>query len=381
MLPKSAKKLIISIKVNHIEYKNQTGYEKYVSSNGEIIENGITDKSHNMKALPMIAKHNLITSDLTIYTSEISNTENSILNLVSVGRLCKIVEFKGCQNFNISVKQTEQIIGPKINLEVTIDDIYFMLTPRQIHMLIRIFKGFDKVRPNDKLIKNYSDLKPEIHKAYISKKMSGIVEQDKEWCAEDASYKKLEYIFNDNKKSKKCESVISSTSTNSITTSYSNAHINEGSDEKSGEILKFKLQIYKIVGVILHSDILLENASNNIGSCCAYTTQSFTNYFETASNFFQTATIEKADEKCYIPIPDKNYLLLMVSSLLVSGNQKRFYNELILKTTLSATMFDFCEILDKKITHLILFDREKVSLINICILLIEYGFKLYFQIV
>ncbi|XP_017960612.1 uncharacterized protein LOC108654067 [Drosophila navojoa] len=308
-----------------------------------------------MNALPMIAKHNLVTSDLTIHTSEISNTETNLEELLSVERLCKIVEFKGCQNFKISVKQTEKIIGPKINLEVTIDDIYFMLTPRQTHMLIRIFKGFDKVRPNDKLIKNYSDLKPEIQKTNLSTKMSGIVEQDKEWCAEEC-------IFNDNKKSKTCESLISLMSTNSITTSYSNAQINEGSDEKSGEILKFKLQIYKIVGVILHSDILIENASNDIGSSCIYTTQSLTNYFETASRFFQAATIEKADEKLYVPIPNKNYLLIMVSSLLVSGNQKRFCNELILKTTLSATMFDICEILDNKINHLILFDRKKVKL-------------------
>ncbi|XP_043863696.1 autophagy-related protein 2 homolog A isoform X5 [Drosophila mojavensis] len=358
VLPKSSKKLIISIKANHIEYKNQTGYEKYFSSDGELIENGITDKSLNMKALPMIAKHNLVTSDLTIHTSEISNTETNIAELLSLGRLCKIVEFKGCQNFKISVKQTEKIIGPKINLEVTIDDIYFMLTPRQTHMLIRIFKGFDKVRPNDKLMQNYSELKPEIHKTHFSKKMSGIVEQDKEWCAEDEGYKKLDY-FTDNKKSKKCESLISSTSTNSITTSYSNAQINEGSDEKSGEILKFKLQIYKIVGVILHSDILFENAYSNIGSSCIYTTQSFTNYFETASHFFQTAFIERADEKCYIPIQNKNYLLLMVSSLLVSGDQKRLCNELILKTTLSATMCDICEILDNKINHLIMFDRKK----------------------
>ncbi|XP_023172894.1 uncharacterized protein LOC111600823 isoform X1 [Drosophila hydei] len=358
MLPKSSKKLIISFKAHHIEYKNQTGYEKNFSSHEELSNTDNTDQAANMISLPMIAKHNLVTYDLTIHTSEITKTETNTADLKSIGRLCKIVEFKGCQNFKISIKQTENIVGPKINLEVTIDDIYFMLTPRQIHMLIRIFKGFDKVRPKDKLIKKYTDSKTEVHNTHFPTKMSGLVEKDKEWCAEDG-YRKSEYIYNDKKKSKKCESIISSTSTNSLTTSYSNAQRNEEIDEKSGEILKFKLQIYKIVGVFLHTDILFESTSHHIGSSCIYTNQSFATYLETASYFFQTATIEKNEKECHIPIPNNNYLLLMISSLLVSGNQKRFCNELTLKTTLSATMFDFCEILDNTNTHLILFDRKK----------------------
>ncbi|XP_064538983.1 autophagy-related protein 2 homolog A, partial [Drosophila montana] len=358
-LPKSAKQLIISFKANHIEYKNQTGYGTNASSNEESGSNShSTDQGSNFTSLPMIAKHNLVTNELTIYTSEIFDSKSNKAGMVSVGRLCKIVEFKGCQHFKISVKQTENVSGPKINLEVLIGDIYFMLTPRQTHLLIRIFKGFDKVRPKERMKKKYSDLKTDIKNAPFNTKMTGIVEKDKDWCTEADVYRKSQQIYPD-KMSKKNESVISSTSTNSITTSCSNAQIKQESDEKCGEILKFKLQIFKIVWVILHNDILFENNTNDIQPNCLYTNESFSNYLEIANIFFQATNKEKVVKECYIPIPKNNYLLLIVSSLLVTGNQQRFCNELSLKTTLSATTLDFSEILDKANNHLILFDRKK----------------------
>ncbi|XP_030557492.1 autophagy-related protein 2 homolog B isoform X3 [Drosophila novamexicana] len=357
-LPKSARQLIISFKANHIEYKNQTGYGTNASSNEESGSNNhITDQGSNFTSLPMIANHNLVTNELTIYTSEIFDSKSNKAGMVSVGQLCKIVEFKGCQNFKISVKQTENVSGPKINLEVLIDDIYFMLTPRQTHLLIRIFKGFDKVRPKERMKQKYSDLTTEIKNAPFNTKMTGIVEKDKDWCTETDVYRKPQHIYHD-KMSKKSESVMSSTSTNSITTSCSNAQIKQESDEKCGEILKFKLQIFKIVWVILHNDILFENNTNDIQPNCIYTNESFSNYLEIANIFFQATNRENVVEECYIPIPNNTYLLLIVSSLLVNGNQQRFCNELSLKTTLSATTLDFSEILDNVNNHVILFDRK-----------------------
>lgn len=366
-LPKSLRKLIISIKFNHVEYKNQTGTEKYSTSfQGSNSESG--DQPPTLTSLPMIAKHNLVTNGFTIYTAEIDSQEAYSEKLMAIEQLCKIVEFKGRQNFNICVKQTENIVGPKINLEMIIDDIYFMLTPRQIQLLIRISKGFTNTSPKDKLLKQYADIKSDVHNAFHPSKMTGVIERDGEWGSDAGDLQKSVYMYSDIK-NQNCESVLSLTSTNSMTTSYSIAQKNMGPAEKSGEILKFKIQIFKIVGAFLQNDILLENKPKSMFLEYMFNNESYSNYSEIANTFFD----ENSCHDSLIRIKNINYLSFMVSCLLVNGNQQRFCNELTMKTSLSATTVDLSEILENVEYPLITFDRNKVS--NDLILVVCYSYK------
>lgn len=354
-MPKSLRKLIISIKFNHVEYKNQTGIEKTSTSfQGSNNESG--DQPQTLTSLPMIAKHNLVTKGFTIYTAEIDGKEVDSVKLMTIEQLCKIVEFKGRQNFNICVKQTENIVGPKINLEMIIDDIYFMLTPRQIQLLIRISKGFTNTSPKDKLLKQYDDIKSEVHKALHPSKMTGVIDRDGEWGSEVGDLQRSVYMSTDTKH-QNCESVLSLTSTNSMTTSYSIAQRNMGPTEKSGEILKFKIQIFKIVGAFLQNDILLENKPKQMFLDYMFNNESYSNYSQIANTFFDENNIHDS----LIRIKNRNYLSFMVSCLLVNGNQQRFCNELTMKTSLSATTVDLSEILENVDYPLITFDRNKVS--------------------
>ncbi|KAH8385046.1 hypothetical protein KR093_006195 [Drosophila rubida] len=352
-LPNSLKKLIITFKANHVEYENQTGYEKNSKRCKDSSGNNKTEEEQPpfFTTLPMIAKHHLVTTELTIWTSEIYDREIQPMEYSSVERLCKIVEFRGDQNFEISIKQTENIVGPKVNLEIIIDDIYMMLTPRQIHLLICISKAFNKERPQDKILKQYEDLKPEVPKAM---RMAGFVDNDVDWGNSQKNK-----LHNDFRKTKNCESIFSATSTNSMATSYSNTQINVGNKEQSGEILKFKIQIFKIVAIVLHDEILFESSVNNIATNFIYTLESILNYSKMANDFFPSTRKTHILINCVNPISNTNYIFCMISSLLVNGEQQRFCQELILKTTLSATMVDFSEILDNVEYPLITFDRKK----------------------
>lgn len=349
------RKLIISIKANHVEYKNQTGTEK-TSTSFEEINNRSGDQTPTQTSLPMIAKHNLVTNGLSIYTTEIDGNDYDSVQMQNIKQLCKIMEFKGRQNFNICVKQTENIVGPKINLEMIIDDIHFMLTPRQIQLLIRISKGFNKTRPQDKLLKQYPVIKAEVHNLQHPSKMTGVIERDGEWCSQLGGLQKSVYMYSDIK-NQTCESVLSLTSTNSMTTSYTIAQKNIGAAEKSGEILKFKIQIFKIVGAFLQNDVLLENKTKPMCSEYMYNNESFSNYLQISNSFFQNTN---ADESL-IRIQNRNYLSFMVSCLLINGNQQRFCNDLTMKTSLSATTVDLMEILENIEYPLITFDRNMVS--------------------
>ncbi|KAH8417293.1 hypothetical protein KR222_008007 [Zaprionus bogoriensis] len=356
-LPKSLRKLIISIKADHVEYKNQTGSEKpFTTHEGSSSEGG--EQHSTLNSLPMIAKHNLVTNGLTVYTAEIIGKDSYSMELEYIQQLCKIVEFKGCQNFQICVKQTENIVGPKINLEMIIDEIYFMLTPRQIQLLFRISKGFNSTRPQHKLLKQYTDIRSEVNNTLNPSKMTGIIERDGEWCSEDSCLQKSEYLYSDIKQ-QNCESVASLTSTNSMTTSYSTVQRNLGSVEKSGEILKFRIQIFKIVGTFLQNDVLFENKTKNLDFDCIFCNESFLSYSETADAFFPSTCVEDNLSNSSTRIKNKNYLSFMVSCLLVNGNQQRFCNELTLKTSLSATTVDLSEILENVEYPLITFDRKK----------------------
>ncbi|XP_033148965.1 LOW QUALITY PROTEIN: autophagy-related protein 2 homolog A [Drosophila busckii] len=352
-LPGTSKKLIVSLKAHHIEYKNQTGFAKYTSTTNEVSKHFSENDNQTLTSLPMIARHNIVTNDLTIYTSEVIHQNMHYEHFVYSGQLCKIVKFKGCQNFQISVKQTENVIGPKINLEVVIDDICFMLTPRQVHHLVRMTKGFNKECPKVSFNRKYSDINYVLTSAPKNTKMAGIIENNGEWCTDSVMLNKQESMYTD-KKTKICESVISSTST-----SFSNSQTNAGVAEKSGEILKFKIQVYKIIGLFLHNDILLPDTSQTTSHNSLFTNESFTNYSITADNFFSSTRNNSCKDSSHLPIKNTNYLLFRVSSIFVNGNQQRFCSELTLKTTSSATMVDISEIINNIEYYLILFDRKK----------------------
>ncbi|XP_017011683.2 autophagy-related protein 2 homolog A [Drosophila takahashii] len=363
LLPRSDRKLVLSLQASHVEYKNKTGYEM-MSSMSQDQENEAeredVDPSGAFNALPMIAKHNLVIEGLSLHTSEVLDVLDHRFGPTPYEQLCKIVELKGAQNIQINIKQTENIVGPKVNLELSLDDIYFMITPRQIHLLIELSKGFNsggggqQERP-----KKSRSLKSAAGSEYQQQatRMTGILGQNAtDWCTGLSEPEPSEYsVYGGAPRSVYPRSRKMSESSNSMLTSCTNTLQQElGYTEKSGEILKFKVQISKIYGVALHQDILIQNTAN-IDSCSTVFDQaSYLRYAETASGFFLATLLDN-----HMPLPQQQYLLLRAAPIIVGGSQQRYFQELTSRTTLSATAVDLCEVLGSSMEHLLQFDRQR----------------------
>ncbi|KAH8378608.1 hypothetical protein KR009_000261 [Drosophila setifemur] len=364
LLPRSDRNLVLSFQANHVEYKNKTGYEMPASISpdpeAEAEDNEDPDPSSNFNALPMIAKHNLVIEGLSLHTSEVLDTMDHRMEPMRYEQLCKIVELKGAQNIQINIKQTENIAGPKVSLELSLDDIYFMLTPRQIHLLIELSKGFNTGGQQERPKKQGRSLKSHTASEFQAQqqptRMTGILGQNADWSTGLNDPEPSEYSgYGNPPRSVYSKSRKMSESTNSMVTSCTNTLPQElGYTEKSGEILKFKVQISKLYGVALHNDILIQNTAN-IDSCCTvFDHVSYVRYSDTARGFFLGTQLEH-----HLPLEQQQYLLLRAAPILVSGSQQRYFQELTSRTTLSATAVDLCEILDGITEHLLLFDRQR----------------------
>ncbi|KAH8296286.1 hypothetical protein KR054_004058 [Drosophila jambulina] len=358
LLPRSDRKLVLSVQASHVEYKNKTGYEMMSMSTSQHTETDTeTDPNGSFNALPMIAKHNLVIEGLSLHTSEVLD----VFLPTPYEQLCQIVELKGAQNIQINIKQTENIVGPKVSLELSLDDIYFMLTPRQIHLLVELSKGFNSGGQQERPKKGRS-LKSAPPSEYQQQqqqqqptRMTGILGQNADWSTGLPEVEPSEYSGGFAPRSVYARSRKMSESTNSMLTSCTNTLQQElGYTEKSGEILKFKVQISKLYGVALHNDILVQNTAH-IDSCSRVFDQaSYQRYSGTASGFFQGALLEN-----HLPLERQHYLLLRAAPIIVSGSQQRYFQELTSRTTLSATAVDLCEVLDDVREHLLLFDRQR----------------------
>ncbi|KAH8268782.1 hypothetical protein KR018_006644 [Drosophila ironensis] len=369
LLPQTDRKLVLSFQARHVEYVNKTGYELPASSSphdpdADAEEENDSDPNSTFNALPMIAKHNLVIEGLSLHTSEALDVMDHRLEPTHYEQLCKIVELKGAQNIQINVKQTENIVGPKVSLELSLDDIYFMLTPRQIHLLIELSKGFNaggNVGQQERPKKQGRSLKSHAGSEFQAPhqqptRMTGILGQNADWSTGLNDPEPSEYSgYGNVPKSLYARSRKMSESTNSMATSCTNTLQQElGYTEKSGEILKFKVQISKLYGVALHNDILVQNTANIDSWSTVFDHASYERYTETARGFFVGTLLDNN-----LPLAEQQYLLLRAAPILVSGSQQRYFQELTSRTTLSATAVDLCEILDGVTEHLLQFDRAR----------------------
>ncbi|XP_030386757.1 autophagy-related protein 2 homolog B isoform X2 [Scaptodrosophila lebanonensis] len=371
ILPNSGRKLLISFQANHVEYKNMTGNEKTPPTINEKSESNSDDRENNcnISPLPTITKHNLILRGLTILTSETFLVENNEdrkecnHKTKSITKLSKIVELKGYQNIQINIKQDENIIGPKVNLEVILDEIVVMLTPRQIHLLIEIINGFNNEYPTENIV--IKDRESDTAQEYSeSTKMSGVITPSKEWGKDKTISGIRSFPIADNikalssNKRRLTDSIISSESAHSTTTSFANANQEKNNLEKSGEILKFKMQIACVMGIILHKDILFSNCQNEYGYQLI-NVESYQNLSRIENNFFMFVNKDNPVQELELPEGNSSYLFFKVSPILLNGNQQRQYHELSSIISVSATMVDVSEILDNNADSLILFSRTK----------------------
>ncbi|XP_017127168.1 autophagy-related protein 2 homolog A [Drosophila elegans] len=364
LLPRSDRKLVLSFQASHVEYKNKTGYELPTMSTSQDTETPEEDPNGSFNALPMIAKHNLVIEGLSLHTSEVLDVLDHQFGPTPYEQLCKIVELKGAQNIQINIKQTENIVGPKVSLELSLDDIYFMLTPRQIHLLIELSKGFNSGGQQERPKKGRSlkSVPPpsEYHmQSQQPTRMTGILGQNADWCTgmsecpEPSEYSG--YGGANAPRSAYSRSRKMSESTNSMLTSCTNTLQQElGYTEKSGEILKFKVQISKIYGVALHQDILIQNTANIDSVSTVFDHASYLRYSDTASGFFLGTLLEQQ-----MPLQQQQYLLLRAAPIIVGGSQQRYFQELTSRTTLSATAVDLSEVLGNSVEHLLQFDRQR----------------------
>jgi len=359
LLPRSDRKLVLSFQASHVEYKNKTGYEMSMSTSQDTETE--EDPNSSFNALPMIAKHNLVIEGLSLHTSEVLDVMDHQFGPTRYEQLCKIVELKGAQNIQINIKQTENIAGPKVSLELSLDDIYFMITPRQIHLLIELSKGFNsggqQERPKKgRSLKSAPPSEYQMQNQQQPTRMTGILGQNADWCTGMSDADPSEYSsYGNAPRSAYSRSRKMSESTNSMLTSCTNTLQQElGYTEKSGEILKFKVQISKIYGVALHQDILIQNTAN-IDSCSTvFDHASYLRYSDTASGFFLGTLLDN-----HMPLQQQQYLLLRAAPIIVGGSQQRYFQELTSRTTLSATAVDLCEVLDNSMEHLLQFDRQR----------------------
>lgn len=310
-------------------------------------------------------------------TEEEDETEQPAVEIF-YSKSIPIVRIDGKQEIRIKMKQTEDVAGPKVSLDVQLGALYVFSTPRQIHLVTNFCDAFfmdasslnKKDQPNtagrnEPIQPQAPPPQPPPMKNFSSN-MTGILGGQGNWGEpmEEYNYRAGSYskgapslYSNDDGRStlgsEYCESVSSSLSSSTNTTCSSKFARKTVNLDASGDISNFNITIASVALVILHEDILLPCSNKDIPGS-PLSAESEVNLLK-LSNYFFSCIDERTGLVGFSC--QKNYLKIYAAPIIAEGIQQRNKNLISMKFSISMNQVDLHEILEDVATPLLEFDR------------------------
>ncbi|XP_055908295.1 autophagy-related protein 2 homolog B isoform X2 [Eupeodes corollae] len=310
--------------------------------------------------------------------AEEDDTEQPLVEVYS-SKCIPIVRMDGKQEIKIKMKQTEDVAGPKVSLDVQLGALYVFSTPRQLHLVTNFCDAFfaeDPAVGKETPSAGRTDpSQPQMSGGLganknFSSNMTGILGGQGNWGepAEDFSYrattssKRAPSMFsNDDGRSTLgsdyCESVSSSLSSSTTTTCSSKFARKAANLEASGDISNFNITIASAAVVVLHEDILVACSSSTEMPGSPLSVESELNLLK-LSNYFFSCIDEKQGLVGFTC--QKNHLKMYAAPIIAEGIQQRNKNLISMKFTISMTRVDLHEVLENVATPLLEFERTQM---------------------
>ncbi|XP_055847231.1 autophagy-related protein 2 homolog A [Episyrphus balteatus] len=309
---------------------------------------------------------------------EEDETEQPVIEVFN-SKCIPIVRVDGKQEIKIKMKQTEDVHGPKVSLDVQLGALYVFSTPRQLHLVTNFCDAFFADAPTTTTISKEMPSAGRTDPSQtqstglggnknFSSNMTGILGGQGNWGepSEDFSYrggssKKAPSMYsNDDVRSTLgsdyCESVSSSLSSSTTTTCSSKFARKAANLEASGDISNFNITIASAAVVVLHEDILLACSSKDIPGS-PLSVESELNLLK-LSNYFFSCIDEKAGLIGFTC--QKNHLKMYAAPIIAEGIQQRNKNLISMKFSISMTRVDLHEVLEDVVTPLLEFERTEM---------------------
>ncbi|XP_037956483.1 autophagy-related protein 2 homolog B isoform X2 [Teleopsis dalmanni] len=367
----------INLNILSIYYKNETGSAKNLhlenlsNTTQQNIENEFA--SEHIQLLPMFAKHNITILGVKISTEEFiipkrKSSMSMFTNSTSESKFSinTIIELRNEQKIQMKIKQTEDVRGPKMMLDVELGSIFTFITPRQIHVILKLLTAFNDDKSGDpKKTKDFNCQKnctSKAHHCIYKYPMSGNLNHQGNWVDDfKEQFSKCDNVYslkgtniaNTNLYNDSLSTSISSVST----ASSSRVQRKTTSMDSCSEILNFNIRIASIVGVILQEDILITSNMNE--DYDLFNEKSQADMHLAADNFFSNINdniIEGYLEQC---LCKKNHIFFQLLPIFAEGIQQRNKITLLENLKISIAKFNLYEVLESKATPLILFEKTK----------------------
>ncbi|XP_053954564.1 autophagy-related protein 2 homolog A [Anastrepha ludens] len=366
----NSKAISLCFEIKKLIYENETGCERYSKEYMEgchddnpnshsTTPNNPKESDENIYFLPMFAKHNISISGLRVCTEEKKVDGYSCYSNEEMFKSAAIpiLEIKDHLNVRIKMKQSENINGPKVVINTEMGAVFSLITPRQIHLILKLIDAFQDdscdVQEEDNIGINF----PNDNDMYQTKDEK--VELGNWMDCETAASNRdtLQHIRLDRLRDlpRAYSPPSSSISSSTTITGLSKLQRKTSSLEYSGEILNFSLKVCSFVSIILIEDILVESSTSNQTPLNITSEQNMIGF---ANKFFENLQ-KMADNKVDSAkiTEGKNHIFLRVSPIVSEGRQHRIRQALLSKFTLIAQRVDLFEVLNEKPSELITFDR------------------------
>ncbi|KAK0093179.1 hypothetical protein PV326_014144 [Microctonus aethiopoides] len=284
--------------------------------------------------------------------------ERNIMNTLSQSNPIMCAKLTGRQELRLKIKQGEGVLGPKVELEITLGSFISFLSPRQVHVLLELGHGLaspdledmsnvaprtcaDKPMAGRDFSRVERELMHQLHPIHGTRTTD--LRQTQGWSTaslDDSDNEeqflpmKLPDVMSDsattNNISMDDSISASSVSSKSSVTNLSKQHKHRQSSadtDPTAETSQFHIRVSSIAVVLLHEDILTTGIESR-GLTCASTEQ----MKNTAEEFFNKLGIFAADgygnknfdraSKIFLDACRLSHIRLLAAPLVIEGSEK-----------------------------------------------------------
>lgn len=273
---------------------------------------------------------------------------------------------EGVQELRLKMKQSENIQGAKVHLDLSFGTLRLFLTPRQIHLITTFCEAFGsgsnkKDTRLDKTIRSSKRLR-EIRRSSslgLSNTMTGAIVTNDSWSCADDDFRQFQTSTqsSDYKEHSKSfdipESLDSSMTSSSSTTNSSKVRKRGTNVNISGDISHYTLYMTSVSIMLLHEDILVECS---VGMDSPLSEESVSKLLTLSTTYFENNSTDKSAKEDLI---SKSHLKLELSPIIMDGEEQRSNNVQLLKFNMSIPQVDILEVLESVETPIILFARNE----------------------
>lgn len=288
----------------------------------------------------------------------------------------QIARFHGAMDLRITMKQTTNVQGPKVQLELQLGAVNLFLTPRQLHALIYLSNIFlaeqtaKEDKSGDARADDFDDESDAHDKQFNA--MSGNLGLNAGWSSDPMSDVPSQMSV----KTVEMDSIKGSNSMSNSMTSFASGYTQTTIRNRrrgvievdpNADILRLNIRIACCAIILLQEDILVETASEtesplNEDSVSKLNALS-NHFFETVDHISVNSgakdlnqIVKLLDDGC-----KKNHLRLVMAPIIIEGEEQRNDSGILLRLSLSIPRSDIREILKDVSVPLLEFHRDSVS--------------------